>query len=69
MGIAQYILATVLVRILYLLPYRFASDTGGFIGRLGYLMDKRHRNIAIENLARAFPDREKGSLDEKEKTS
>ena len=61
-GLAQYIAAAILVRILSLLPYRLASDAGGFIGRLGYLMDKRHRNIALENLARAFPDRDKEDL-------
>lgn len=54
-GFVQYMTVVILVRVLSLLPYRLASDTGGLIGRLGYLMDKRHRNIALDNLARAFP--------------
>lgn len=61
-GLAQYIAAVILVRLLSLLPYRIASDTGGLIGRLGYHLDERHRNIALENLARAFPGRDKEDL-------
>ena len=61
-GLAEYIVVVVLLRILALLPYRIASDTGGYIGRLGYLLDKRHRNVALENLARAFPRRGKEDI-------
>lgn len=61
-GLAEYIVVVVFLRILSLLPYRIASDTGGLIGRLGYLLDKRHRNVALENLARAFPRRGKEDI-------
>ncbi|MCC7201575.1 MAG: lysophospholipid acyltransferase family protein [Nitrospirae bacterium] len=61
-GFVQYMTVVILVRVLSLLPYRLASDTGGLIGRLGYLMDKRHRNIALDNLARAFPGMDRQSL-------
>ena len=61
-GLAEYIVVVVFLRILALLPYRIASDTGGLIGRIGYLLDKRHRNIALENLAMAFPGRDKEDI-------
>src|SRR4030066_984476 len=60
--LAEYIVVVVFLRILALLPYRIASDTGGYIGRLGYLLDKRHRSVALENLARAFPRKGKEEI-------
>ena len=60
--LAEYIVVVVFLRILVLLPYRIASDTGGYIGRLGYLLDKRHRNVALENLSRAFPGKDKEDI-------
>ena len=61
-GFAEYIIVVAFLRILTILPYRIASDTGSLIGRLGYLLDKKNRNIALENLARAFPDRDKKDI-------
>ena len=60
--LAEYIVVVVFLRILALLPYRIASDTGGYIGRLGYLLDKRHRSVALENLSRAFPGKDKEDI-------
>ncbi len=61
-GYIEYIIVLVFVRIFSLIPYRLASDTGGFIGRLGWLIDSRHRLIAIKNLSRAFPDTDRKTL-------
>ena len=41
-----------------LLPVRLAGAIGAGLGRIGYLLDKRHRNIALTNLARVYPDSE-----------
>jgi len=60
--LAEYTAAVVFLRILAILPYRIASDAGGLIGRLGYKIDKRHRNVAIENLSRAFPGRDRKDI-------
>ncbi len=59
---AEYIVVAAFLRILAILPYRLASDTGSLIGRLGYLLDKRHRNITLENLTRSFPGRNQEEL-------
>ncbi len=41
-------------RILGLIPRPWARRCGNFIGRLWYLLDKRRRNITLDNLRRAF---------------
>lgn len=52
----EYLIVLSLVRLIALLPYRWASDIGGLIGRAGYFIDGRHRRIAIRNLRLAFPE-------------
>lgn len=52
----EYLIVLILVRLIGLLPYRQASDIGGLIGRIGYVIDGRHRRIAIQNLRLAFPE-------------
>lgn len=51
----EYILVLFLIRFVSILPYRWASDVGGLIGRLIYILDKKHREITIKNLSMAFP--------------
>jgi len=58
----EYIIVLVFVRIFSLIPYRLASDIGGFIGRLGYLIDSRHRLIALKNLSMAFPEKDSKNI-------
>jgi KDO2-lipid IV(A) lauroyltransferase len=38
-----------------LIPFRLRYYFGGFLGRLTYLFDSRHRRIALTNLELAFP--------------
>jgi KDO2-lipid IV(A) lauroyltransferase len=40
-----------------LMPLRLAQSTGSFIGSVGYLLARRRRAIAIDNLRHAFPDK------------
>lgn len=41
-----------------LLPVRLAGAIGAGLGRLAYMLDSRHRNVALANLARVYPDRD-----------
>ena len=41
-----------------LLPVRLAGALGAGLGRLLYLIDNRHRNIALRNLNRIYPGKE-----------
>lgn len=50
----EYIIVRFLVFIFRLLPYDLAFSMGEFIGYLLYLIDKKHKNIARENLEKAF---------------
>lgn len=49
--LAEYFLVYLFTRIVYLLPYRFSVKIGRSLGRLVYRLDKRHRAIALENIA------------------
>ncbi|MDX8407546.1 MAG: lysophospholipid acyltransferase family protein [Mariprofundaceae bacterium] len=42
-----------------LLPVRLAGAMGAGLGRLAYFLDSRHRQIALRNLDRVYPDRDK----------
>ncbi|MFQ5355218.1 MAG: lysophospholipid acyltransferase family protein [Mariprofundaceae bacterium] len=44
-----------------LLPARIAGGLGAGLGRMGYLIDKRHREIALRNVQRVFPERDRSS--------
>ena len=39
-----------------ILPRRLLLAAGSLAGRLGYLLDRRHRRIALDNLDRAMPE-------------
>jgi KDO2-lipid IV(A) lauroyltransferase len=41
-----------------LLPVRLAGAIGAGIGRIAFIFFSRHRNIALKNLNRIYPDRE-----------
>jgi len=41
-----------------LLPVRFVGAVGAGFGRLLYLLDSRHRNIALRNLNRIYPEKD-----------
>jgi KDO2-lipid IV(A) lauroyltransferase len=51
-----------LVRCLFwtirMLPVRLAGGLGAGLGRMAYVIDERHRMIALRNLARVYPDRD-----------
>ncbi|MDQ7010524.1 MAG: lysophospholipid acyltransferase family protein [Mariprofundaceae bacterium] len=49
----------VLFRLISWLPVRIAGGIGAGLGRLGYHLDKRHRNVAHRNLARIYPHRDR----------
>ncbi|MCI0378310.1 MAG: lysophospholipid acyltransferase family protein [Gemmataceae bacterium] len=50
-----YALMRVVVSLIQAIPFALACRLGGFIGWLGFHLDKRHRNVALENLRHAFP--------------
>jgi KDO2-lipid IV(A) lauroyltransferase len=39
-----------------LMPWPWAQRTADVIGRVWYLLDKRHRNVALNNLAKAYAE-------------
>jgi len=55
----EYLIVLTLFRSIARLPYKGASDLGGLIGRIGYFIDRRHREISIKNLQMAFPEEDK----------
>ena len=46
----------VLTVVLALIPRRARLGVGRGLGRLAYAVDRRHRQVALDNLARAFPE-------------
>jgi len=51
-----YVSVNGLFHLLSLLPVRLTGALGAGIGRLVYYLDKRHRHIALRNLARIYPE-------------
>jgi len=47
----------VLFRLISWLPVRVAGGIGAGLGRIGYYLDRRHRDVARRNLARIYPQR------------
>ena len=47
----EYLLLYAFTRIIYILPFNFSVKIGRALGRLVYRLDKRHRGIALENIA------------------
>ena len=54
--LAEWALVAAVVRAFAWLPARAAYALGEGAGRLAFRLDRRHRRIAEENLARAFPE-------------
>jgi len=58
----MFLIQAVGIRLLFwffrCMPVRLAGAIGAGLGRLGYFMDQRHRDIARKNLARIYPDKE-----------
>ena len=45
-----------LLRLLAILPARLMGGLGAGLGRLFYILDRRHRHIALDNLALIYPE-------------
>lgn len=52
----EYALYTSLKRMLWLLPHSVTRTLGKRVGDLGHLLDRRHREVALRNLALALPE-------------
>jgi KDO2-lipid IV(A) lauroyltransferase len=57
---AEYLLACFLIRLFQMLPFRIAVWGGALLGRLFYLVDRRHRSITLENLKGALGEEKSG---------
>ena len=53
----EFAAVRVVSAIVSLLPMRVVRRCGGALGRLAYRVDRKHRRIALDNLATAFPSR------------
>lgn len=53
----EYLAVRAAVGLAAVLPDRVAESCGTAVGTLFYLLDRRHRRIALENVAAAFPGR------------
>jgi KDO2-lipid IV(A) lauroyltransferase len=53
----EFILFSFFGFVIRLTPLRLAQLTGRFLGSVGYLVARRRRTIAIDNLRHAFPDK------------
>lgn len=60
----EYLLACFFIHLFRVLPYRVAVTGGALLGRLFYLVDRRHRAIAQVNLNVAF-GKERSELERK----
>lgn len=56
MAFPQYILFRALAGFLRILPYGTVLGIGRLLGQFGYLVLKKRRKIAIENISNAFPE-------------
>jgi KDO2-lipid IV(A) lauroyltransferase len=61
---AVYLVIRCAVAILQALPVRLAFRCADGLARLGYTVDKRHRNVAIDNLRHAFPLKSQREIDD-----
>jgi Kdo2-lipid IVA lauroyltransferase/acyltransferase len=60
---AVYLLVRVVVCVVQLLPWPLALALARGLARLAYLVDPRHRLVALDNLRHAFGDLDEASLD------
>ncbi len=56
--IFEYMLLRALSLVAWLIPQSFVPKVGAILGATGYLIDSRHRKIAIKNIKVAFPNRD-----------
>jgi lauroyl/myristoyl acyltransferase len=52
-----YLFARGLIAVIQALPLRVVARGGRVGGALGYWLDRRHRRVALKNLARSFPEK------------
>ncbi|MGB0581676.1 MAG: lysophospholipid acyltransferase family protein [Limisphaerales bacterium] len=57
MNTLLYLVARVLIGCIQCLPLRLVALLGRLGGTLGWIIDRRHRNAAVENIQASFPDR------------
>ncbi len=61
-SVGQYIAVLLLIGIFRFLPFRLSVKVGALFGAVYYLLDRRHRKVALDNLRFAFgaekPERE-----------
>ncbi len=50
-----YLVVRILVCVLQALPFRLALDVADFLARIVYRVNRRHREVALDNLRQAFP--------------
>jgi KDO2-lipid IV(A) lauroyltransferase len=63
MDLTIYLVARILVALLQSLPLGFVARFGRAAGALAYLLDARHRNVALQNLTLCFgPERSLSEL-------
>jgi Kdo2-lipid IVA lauroyltransferase/acyltransferase len=53
----EYWIIRSVLALVRLMPYPVVRATGSFVGQASYMFDRRHRRIALQNLAAAFPYR------------
>ncbi len=59
MDARQAVLVRGIFRLICLIPVRLAGAMGAGLGRLGFYLLKYRRNVAIRNLARIYPERDR----------
>jgi KDO2-lipid IV(A) lauroyltransferase len=58
----QYAILLSFIRLINIFPFRMSLKFFSGIGLLLYLFDKRHRNVALENLSFAFSDKSNAEI-------
>lgn len=62
--LAEYVLAKGFLTLIKLLPFGLALRFGGLLGSLVYKLDKRHREITLDNLRKSFKDKTEAEIDD-----
>jgi len=57
-----YFVARILVFGIQCLPLKCVSQLGRFFGWLAWRLDRRHRNVAVKNIADCFPEKSEGEV-------
>lgn len=61
--LAEYALTKSLLSLVKLLPFWLALKCGGLLGSLTYRLDKRHREITLDNLRKSFRDKPEAEIE------